>query len=101
MTLLDVPCDNIASREIPVLENRSEDPLRQEMLNEHLLYGGNGEVRINRSSALLMKIGKCLLKVWIILTFCFDECRQLLTEFPAPSLGIQRTAACHAEMFAS
>ena len=44
----------------------------EKVLNEHLLYGSNGEVRINRGLALPMKTGERLLKVWVVLAFRLD-----------------------------
>ena len=70
--LLNFTGNDISACEIPVPENGGKDTFGEKVLNEHLLYGGNGEVRINRSLALLMKTGERLLKVWVVLAFCFD-----------------------------
>ena len=50
-----------------VVKDSAENPLGEQVLNEHLLNLRLGKVRINRGSALLMEVLKRLSEGWIIL----------------------------------
>ena len=39
--------DDVAAGEITILEDGGKNPLRKEMLNQHLLHRSDGEIRIH------------------------------------------------------
>ena len=55
--ILNFTGDNISACKVGIIKDRTEDTFCQQMLDEHLLYGSNREVRINRGLTLLMKTG--------------------------------------------
>ena len=54
--VFDLACDDISAREVRVVEDGTEDPFRQQMLDEHLLNGSRGEVWVDCGTALLVEI---------------------------------------------
>ena len=59
--------------EFGVAKDGSENPLGQQVLNEHLLNSGFGEVGVDRLTAFLMECGKGSGKFPIRPPFLFDQ----------------------------
>ena len=76
----DFACDDVPLREIGVIENSAKRAFYQQMLHQHLLHGGGGEVWVNRVAAVLVKSGEHFVKVRVLLQFGLDEVRRPLSE---------------------
>ena len=86
--LFNLTCDDISASEVWVIEDRSENAFREQMLNKHLLNCGFREVRINCGAALFVKIcenGDKFRVRFVLFRYEFcgfsTECGDLLFEF--------------------
>ena len=73
--------DDVAVDEVGVAKDGSENPLGQEVLDEHLLNCGLGEVWIDRLTAFLVEVGKGDRKLTVGLPFLFNAFCQALSKF--------------------
>ena len=76
----DLAGDDVAVGEIGVAKDGSENPLGQQMLDQHLLNGGFGEIGIDRLTAFRMKILKRGGKVGVDIPFILDQGCQAASE---------------------
>ena len=74
--LLDLVGDSVAPREIGVAEDGSENPLGQEVLNEHLLDSGFGEIGVDGLTAFFVEIRKGHREPAVGLSLPLDQRRQ-------------------------
>ena len=79
--VLNFAGDDIASGEIGIIEDGSEDAFRHQVLREHPFHLCLGEIRVNRVSALLMEVRERLSEFGGILAFGLNECLQFRAEF--------------------
>ena len=80
--LLDFVGDDVAAGEVGVVEDGAEQALGQEMLNQHLLDRGLGQVGIDRLAAFFKELGEGGDKAAIGLPLILDQLRQA-----APDVG--------------
>ena len=80
--LLDLVSDSVAPCEVGVSEDFSENPLGQEVLNEHLLDSGFGEIGVDGLTAFLVEIRKGHREPAVGLSLPLDQRRQ-----PAHDVG--------------
>ena len=69
----DLAGNDVAAGEFGVAKDGSEDPLGQEVLDQHLLDSGFGEVGVDRLTAFLMEGGKGSGKLTVRAPFLFDQ----------------------------
>ena len=79
--LFNLAGDDIATDEILIIEDLMEDALGKEMLDEHLLNGGFGEVWVDRLTAKLVKLGKSVGKRRCVQPCVPDVFSQAFTQF--------------------
>ena len=104
--VFDLACDDISAREVRVVEDGTEDPFRQQMLDEHLLNGSRGEVWVDCGTALLVEIREGgdklrVRRVLLLYKFCClsAECGDHLFKFCDSSVPIfKRSGRCGEEV---
>ena len=71
--VLNFACDDIPRGEIGILKDGAKYPFCQEMLDEHFLHGGFGEIGINGGLTELVKGGEIGAKLRVRAVLRFDE----------------------------
>ena len=84
--VLDFVGDDVAAGEVGVVEDGAEQTLGQEVLNQHLLDGGLGQVWIDRLAAFVQELGEGGDKAVIGLPLILDQLRQAAPDVGTPCL---------------
>ena len=88
MTFFDLEGDDVAAGEGGPVEDGAKEALGEQVLDQHLLDGGLGEIGVDGLTALVEKAGESGGESPVGLPFLLDQIGQALTDVGDPVLEV-------------